>query len=205
MFRRSPLHQKLRIMHGMQVCQLDEAGANNKLALEAFEAACELPAFTFAATSCYSGRPPHPQHPLFWAPHSQALRLSDAQQEQLLSLRSTHLAKLRACYQERQDLNLEVWPRASSATLSLLFVCGIPMLRLGKLPWAIQRTPRSFPQLAQLISSITGTQRAPTPYHASQPSSGCRPPHRCRPCPSCCRGRARCCSATPPWRAGWPA
>lgn len=26
MFRRSPLHQKLRIMHGMQVCHLDEAG-----------------------------------------------------------------------------------------------------------------------------------------------------------------------------------
>jgi hypothetical protein len=39
---------------------------------------------------------------------AQALKLSHGQREQLLQLRQEHLARLRAIYQQRQDLNLQV-------------------------------------------------------------------------------------------------
>ena len=43
-----------------------------------------------------------------WAEVLQALKLSDAQREQLMANRKEHLNKLRRIFQERQELNMQV-------------------------------------------------------------------------------------------------
>lgn len=43
-----------------------------------------------------------------WAEVLQALKLTDAQREQLMANRKEHLNKLRRVFQERQELNMQV-------------------------------------------------------------------------------------------------
>lgn len=42
--------------------------------------------------------------------HAQVLRLTESQAEQLLELRKAHLRNLRALFEDRQRLNLQVCP-----------------------------------------------------------------------------------------------
>jgi hypothetical protein len=92
-----------------------------------------------------------------WRRALRALRMSAAQQEQLLLLRASHLVRMRAIYQERQELNMQVRKKGREGRGGRGQVTGW----LARVAWASVARPDATPPGPQAMCLMPRHNRNP--------------------------------------------